>query len=40
MEWDSAVTDGLAKDGEIILFNNVGVSNSSAKSYCAGSVFR
>src|SRR6195256_3466325 len=27
--WDPAVTDGFAKDREIILFNNAGVSSSS-----------
>lgn len=27
--WDPAVTDGLAKDREVILFNNAGVSSSS-----------
>lgn len=30
--WDPAVTDGLAKDREIILFNNAGVSNSSGET--------
>ena len=29
--WDPAVTDGLAKDREVILFNNAGVSSSSGK---------
>ena len=29
--WDPAVTDGLAKDREVILFNNAGISNSSGK---------
>jgi pimeloyl-ACP methyl ester carboxylesterase len=29
--WDPAVTDGLAKDREVILFNNAGVSNSSGR---------
>jgi pimeloyl-ACP methyl ester carboxylesterase len=29
--WDPAVTDGLAKNREVILFNNAGVSSSSAK---------
>src|SRR4030088_2814995 len=29
--WDPAVTDGLAKDREGILFNNAGVSSSSGK---------
>src|SRR6266852_398085 len=29
--WDPAVTDGLAKDREVILFNNAGVSNSSGE---------
>jgi pimeloyl-ACP methyl ester carboxylesterase len=28
--WDPAVTDGLARDREVILFNNAGVSSSSA----------
>ena len=28
--WDPAVTDGLAKDREVILFNNAGVSSSSS----------
>jgi pimeloyl-ACP methyl ester carboxylesterase len=27
--WDPAVTDGLAKNREVILFNNAGVSSSS-----------
>src|SRR3981189_2458237 len=27
--WDPAVTDGFAKDREVILFNNAGVSSSS-----------
>ena len=27
--WDPAVTDGLAQDSEVILFNNAGVSSSS-----------
>ena len=27
--WDPAVTDGLAKGREVILFNNAGVSSSS-----------
>src|ERR1700688_335623 len=27
--WDPAVTDGLAKEREVILFDNVGVSSSS-----------
>jgi pimeloyl-ACP methyl ester carboxylesterase len=29
--WDPAVTDGLAKNREVILFNNVGVSSSSGQ---------
>lgn len=29
--WDPAVTDGLAKDREVILFNNAGISTSSGK---------
>jgi pimeloyl-ACP methyl ester carboxylesterase len=29
--WDAAVTDGLAGDREVILFNNAGVSSSSGK---------
>lgn len=29
--WDPAVTDGLAKTREVILFNNAGVSNSSGE---------
>jgi pimeloyl-ACP methyl ester carboxylesterase len=29
--WDPAVTDGLAGDREVILFNNAGVSSSSGK---------
>jgi pimeloyl-ACP methyl ester carboxylesterase len=29
--WDPAVTDGLARDHEVILFNNAGVSSSSGK---------
>src|SRR6476646_4875318 len=27
--WDPAVTDGIAKEREVILFDNVGVSSSS-----------
>src|SRR5712675_1618225 len=27
--WDPTVTDGLARDREVILFNNAGVSSSS-----------
>lgn len=30
--WDSAVTDGLARDREVILFNNAGVSSSSGET--------
>src|SRR6204780_1127216 len=30
--WDPAVTDGLAKNREVILFNNAGVSGSSGKA--------
>jgi pimeloyl-ACP methyl ester carboxylesterase len=30
--WDPAVTDGLAADREVILFNNAGVSNSSGET--------
>src|ERR1700732_1036747 len=29
--WDPAVTDGLARDREVILFNNTGVSSSSGE---------
>ena len=29
--WDPAVTDGLAKDREVILFNNAGVASSSGE---------
>jgi pimeloyl-ACP methyl ester carboxylesterase len=29
--WDPAVTDGLAKDREVILFNNAGVSSTSGE---------
>src|SRR5258708_32364673 len=29
--WDPAVTDGLAKDREVILFNNSGISGSSGE---------
>src|SRR3989440_12443413 len=29
--WDPAVTDGLARDREVILFNNAGVSSSSGE---------
>src|SRR6202046_1468424 len=29
--WDPAVTDGLAENREVILFNNAGVSSSSGK---------
>ena len=27
--WDPAVTDGLARDREVILFNNAGIPSSS-----------
>jgi pimeloyl-ACP methyl ester carboxylesterase len=30
--WDPAVTDGLARDREVILFNNAGVSSSSGET--------
>lgn len=30
--WDPAVTDGLANDREVILFNNAGVSSSSGET--------
>src|ERR1700682_711590 len=29
--WDPAVTDGFAKDREVILFNNAGISSSSGE---------
>jgi hypothetical protein len=29
--WDPAVTDGLARDREVILFNNADVSSSSSE---------
>jgi len=29
--WDPTVTDGLARDRELILFNNAGVSSSSGE---------
>src|ERR1700730_4961476 len=29
--WDTAVTDGLARDREVILFNNAGVSSTSGE---------
>jgi pimeloyl-ACP methyl ester carboxylesterase len=29
--WDPTVTDGLARDREVLLFNNAGVSNSSGE---------
>jgi pimeloyl-ACP methyl ester carboxylesterase len=29
--WDPAVTDGLARDRDVILFNNAGVSSSSGE---------
>src|SRR5271168_600922 len=29
--WDPAVTDGLARNREVILFNNAGVSSSSGQ---------
>ena len=29
--WDPAVTDGLARDREVILFDNAGISSSSAR---------
>ena len=31
--WDPAVTDGLARDREVILFNNAGVSSISARCH-------
>jgi hypothetical protein len=30
--WDPAVTDGLARDREVILFKNAGTSNSSRET--------
>jgi alpha/beta hydrolase fold len=30
--WDPAVTDGLARDREVILFNNAGISSSSGET--------
>ena len=30
--WDPAVTDGLARDREVILFNNAGVASSSGET--------
>jgi hypothetical protein len=30
--WDPTVTDGLARDREVILFNNAGVSSSSGEA--------
>src|SRR5258707_4168590 len=29
--WDPAVTDGFAKDREVVLFNNAGISSSSGE---------
>ena len=29
--WDPAVTDGFARDREVILFNNAGISSSSGE---------
>src|ERR1700738_1855656 len=29
--WDPTVTDGIAKDREVILFNNAGISSSSGE---------
>src|SRR6202035_3769360 len=29
--WDATVTDGLPRDGEVILFNSAGVSSSSGE---------
>jgi hypothetical protein len=29
--WDPAVTDGFAKDREVILFNNAGISSTSGE---------
>src|SRR5216683_5133879 len=29
--WDPAVTDGIARDREVILFNNAGISSSSGE---------
>ena len=29
--WDPAVTDGLAKNRDVILFNNAGISSSSGR---------
>jgi hypothetical protein len=31
IDWDPAVTDGLAQEREVILFNNAGVSSSSGE---------
>ena len=31
--WDPAVTDGLARDREVILFNNAGIPSSSVMSH-------
>src|SRR5260370_7791452 len=30
--WDPAVTDGLARDREVILFNNAGISTSGGET--------
>jgi hypothetical protein len=30
--WDPTVTDGLARDREVILFNNAGVSSSNVRA--------
>jgi hypothetical protein len=30
--WDPAVTDGLARDREVILFNNAGISSSGGET--------
>ncbi|MGA3251469.1 MAG: alpha/beta hydrolase, partial [Paraburkholderia sp.] len=29
--WDPAVTDGIARDREVILFNNAGISSTSGE---------
>jgi len=29
--WDPAVLDGLAKEREVVIFNNAGIASSTAK---------
>ena len=38
--WDPAVTDGFAKDREVILFDNAGVSSSSGEVSTTSKIWR